>query len=128
MTSKASNPISGAAPRATSSWLPAGLLAVSAIYGPQLLMCLYARCFVGCSHCKTGVWQVAPIAPGLFFYEWGRRILNLPHFSSGIGLTCTIVLSLLVVAGITVLLRQAERWRVAILILVTIASGLIAVA
>jgi hypothetical protein len=110
------------------SWWHAALLTASAIYGPQLLMCLYTLGFVACSHCKTGVWLLAPIAPGLLLYEWGRHIFGLEHSSSAVGLTCTIALSLLVFGGLTVLMHNAERWRVAILIAVTLASGFIAVA
>jgi hypothetical protein len=134
MTSEAANPeAAGTFVPARSwpfarSWLGAALLTAAAIYGPQLSMCLYTQGFVACSHCKAGVWQVAPIAPGLFFYETGRRLLNLPHFSSAVGIAFVIVLSLLIFAGLTAGVRRAGRWWAAILIPVALASGFIAFA
>lgn len=110
------------------SWPRAALLTAGAIYGPQLLMCLYTLGFVACSHCKAGVWQLAPIVPGLFFYEWGRRLLDLPHFSGAVGVALSIVISLLVCAVLTLGVRQAGHWRAAILIPVLFASAIIAVA
>ena len=117
-----------ASPSTARSWWCAALPTACAIYGPQLLMCLYTLFWVSCGHCKLAVWQVAPIAPGLFLYETGRRILDLPHFSSEIGITLTIALSVLVLAALTAWVRHAGRWWLAILIPVTLASGFLAVA
>lgn len=110
------------------SWPRAALLTVCAVYGPQLIMCLYTLGFVSCSHCKLAVWQVAPVAPGLFLGECGQRIFNLPHFSSELGIAFAIALSLLVLVGLTAWLRHAGRWRLAILILVALASAMLAFA
>lgn len=114
--------------RSRMSWPRTLALTAAAIYGPQLLMCLYTLGFVACSHCKAAVWQIAPIAPGLFFYEWGRRIFDLPRFSGVAGVTLAATLSLLVFVGLTTGLRHVGRWRAAILIAVALASALLAVA
>lgn len=110
------------------SWPCAALLTAYAVYGPQLIMCLYTLGFVSCSHCKAAVWQVAPVAPGLFLHESSRQIFNLPRFSSELGMAFAIGLSLLVLVGLTAWLRHAGRWRLAILILVALASAVLAFA
>lgn len=110
------------------SWPRAALLTVCAVYGPQLIMCLCTLGFVSCSHCKAAVWQVAPVAPGLFLYECGRRIFNLPHFSSELGMAFAMALSLLVLVGLAAWLRHAGRWRVGIVTLVALAAAMLAFA
>lgn len=106
---------SAAAPRnATTrelSWARAGALAVGTIYLPLLGMCLYTTAFVSCSHCKQGVWIVAPFAPGGFVWEWTRHFLHLPRAAGVLTATVSGGLSLLIALALAVGLRHTRPGR-----------------
>lgn len=110
------------------SWPRAVSLVLCAVYGPQLLMCLYTLLWISCSHCKLAVWMIAPVGPGLFLYEWARSLFGLQHFSSETGIVSTCVLTVLMLFGLTAWIRQAGRFRIAVLVLMASGSAALAFA
>jgi len=109
------------------SWPRAFGLAAGATYVPLLVMCLYTTAFVDCSHCKTHCWVVAPFAPGIFFWMLARHFVELSHETGLWGILATGILTLLLLVGVAAVVRGVGRWCWLVLVLVMIATSLLAV-
>jgi len=107
------NPASQTIPRAaSSSWRRAGLLAVGAVYGPQLLLGFYTLGFVSCQHCRETVWKMMAIAPGLELALVPMLLLRWhPSFGETVSSIILSFLSLLIVLGVAAWVRRWPRWR-----------------
>lgn len=107
MTPDSNSPNTAAAP---PGWRRALVLAVLAIYGPNLLMGIYTLGAVGCQHCRKSVWELMAVAPGIE--------LSLPMFlahlrinSMVVSMTIFAILALLAVLGLAARIHLCPRAR-----------------
>lgn len=107
------------------SWKGAFGIATLAVYGPFLVMGTYVLLFVSCSHCKTAVWTLLPLAPGILPTEVGLRLLHVPRPSDLLGFACAALMSLALVSGLALLARRGRESRTAsIIVAVALSSAL----
>jgi hypothetical protein len=105
-------------------WWKAYLLSFSVLYGPFVVMAVYATLFVSCSHCKEVAWKLLPIGPGIVPWELGSRLLSLPRFGEIFGFANSFFVSAALVAALTPLIRVCSIWwRVPILVVLAAGSG-----
>ena len=75
-------------------------------------MAIYTVLFVSCPYCKTAVWQILPIAPGVvpgFLFQ-----MHVTHLRTEWAFWITSgAFELLVLAGLSLVIRLDSRWRVA---------------
>jgi hypothetical protein len=95
----------------TISWAGAAGLAGLVVYGPFLVMALYALLFVSCSHCQKAAWTLLPWAPGLLPVAFGRRWLNLPRLADALTFALAFLVSLAMVFALASLARCGRRAR-----------------
>src|SRR5262245_27000153 len=85
------------------SWKIAVGLSLLAVYGPFLVMALYALGFVSCSHCKATTCKVLPCAPGLLPVAAARHLFRLPQ---SLTFTLAFFVSVAMVLALTGLVRR----------------------
>jgi hypothetical protein len=85
-------------------------MSCSAIYGPFLVMAIYALLFVDCTHCKQTAWQLLPYGPGVVAVEMGRQLVDLPRPDGIREVAVPIVAAAGMVAGLTGLTHIGGRW------------------
>lgn len=118
----------GAAPLALGSlsarW--AYLVAWQAVYAPFVALALFLTIFVPCAHCKASGWIVLPAGPGLAVYHIVRSWLRIGAGDDALQLGGSMLISMLVVAALTLIGLKAPRWNWAPAIVVLLLSGLAA--
>jgi hypothetical protein len=113
------------------SWKRAAGLSCLAVYGPFIVVAIYALLFVPCSHCKATAWMLLPSSPGLAPIEVGRRWLGFSRLTDALWFTLAFVVSVFLVCLLAYLLRQ-RRWlrylsmAVSVILFFTFAIGLLA--
>jgi hypothetical protein len=85
-------------------------LAAGAVYGPHLLMGLYTLAAVSCEHCRVTAWKFLIIAPGVELAVLPAMLFGFRSpFAEVVNLVIASVLSLLILAAGTALLRPRSR-------------------
>jgi len=79
--------------------------AAAVIYGPSMLVALYAIAFVPCSHCKVAAAVVIPPGPALLPLDLLRQTLGMPRPGDLTGYAIALVVSVLLLAGLSALMR-----------------------
>jgi hypothetical protein len=86
------------------------LAALSAVYGPFVVMATYTYLFVDCSHCKKTTWALLPCEPGLIPLEVARRWLDFPRLGSDLEPVASFLIAVAMVIGLTWVLRTRGWW------------------
>jgi DNA-directed RNA polymerase subunit RPC12/RpoP len=91
-------------------WPGAIGLSVLVVYGPFLVLALYALGFVPCAHCRAATWTILPCAPGLLPVDAARLWIDLPQ---SLRYTLAFVVSLAMVLSLSGLVRHGGWLRLA---------------
>lgn len=112
--------------RGPIAWWKSIGLAIAALYVPFVAMGIYTLFFVSCSHCKKAVWQLMQLAPGLVPGVVCSQWL-LPRKSEWALWTTTGVIELLMLFGVTLLVRRGGICLVTTLIVTLLITSFLAV-
>src|SRR5262245_33347021 len=85
-------------------------LSCLALYGPFIVMGVYALLFVSCDHCKRTAWKILPCAPGLFSFEVGRKWLDLPRPGDALTFALAFIIAIALVFALAAVIRRGRWW------------------
>jgi hypothetical protein len=88
----------------------AWLTAVSAVYGPFVVMATYTYFFVACSHCKETTWALLPYGPGMIAVELARQWIGIDRFDDTVWFGISFVVAAVLVTGLAWVLRTRGWW------------------
>lgn len=117
---------SGSATKSVS-WKSALGFSCLAVYGPFLLMALYALAALSCSHCKATAWKLLAPGPGLAPIELVRQSMNWPRLPDGLWFALGAILALCAVIGVARFGRLGRAWLLATTVIAFVLCAIAAV-
>ena len=96
-------------PGSNISWKRAAGLSCLALYGPFVVMAIYALLFVSSSYCKKTAWMLLPCAPGLLPAEHARGWFHFTRPDDIIWFALSFMISASMILLLACLARRG-RW------------------